>query len=108
MYGRQHHFLGMAMHMFYTFMLTVYVNEAYLKETSYQQGLTAILFLGIIYPAYYDCSQLYKVGLTEYFSDLGNYSDCIYIWGSIINVFLQNFLGPFHIVCRTIMCVIVL
>ena len=108
MYGRQHHFLGMAMHMFYTFMLTVYVNEAYLKETSYQQGMTAILFLGIIYPAYYDCSQLYKVGLTEYFSDLGNYSDCIYIWGSIINVFLQNFLGPFHIVCRTIMCVIVL
>jgi hypothetical protein len=35
MYGRQHHFLGMAMHMFYTFMLTVYVCEAYLKETAY-------------------------------------------------------------------------
>lgn len=35
MYGRQHHFLGMAMHMFYTMMLTVYVNEAYLKETQY-------------------------------------------------------------------------
>ena len=35
MYGRKHHFLGMAMHMFYTCMLTIYVSEAYLKETSY-------------------------------------------------------------------------
>lgn len=51
---------------------------------------------------------MYKLGLTDYFSDLGNYTDCLYIWGSIINVFLQNVLGPFHIVCRTIMCVIVL
>lgn len=35
MYGRKHHFLGMAMHMFYTLMLNVYVMEAYLQETAY-------------------------------------------------------------------------
>ena len=48
------------------------------------------------------------MGITNYFSDPSNYSDCLYIWGSIINVFLQNLLGPFHIVCKVIMIVIVL
>lgn len=67
MYGRQHHFLGMAMHMFYTGMLTLYVKEAYLSETGYQQAWTAVLFAGIIYPAYYDFRQLYRLGLTLYF-----------------------------------------
>ena len=70
--------------------------------------MTIVLFFGVIYPALYDFTQLYKMGLTDYFSDPGNYTDCLYIWGSIINVFLQNMLGPFHIACRTIMCVIVL
>ena len=108
MYGRQHHFLGMAMHMFYTMMLTVYVNEAYLKETQYQQIMTIVLFIGVIYPTLYDFREFYLLGFIDYFSDLGNYTDCLYIWGSLMNVFLQNVLGPFHIVCRTIMCVIVL
>jgi hypothetical protein len=70
--------------------------------------MTIILFLGILFPAYYDFTQLYKTGLEDYFSDLGNYSDCLYIWGSIMNVFLQNILGPFHIVCRVIMLIIVI
>jgi hypothetical protein len=48
------------------------------------------------------------MGMTAYFSDLTNYSDILYIWGSIINVFLQNVLGPFHIVCKVIMIIIVL
>ena len=64
--------------------------------------------LGIIYPAWYDFNQLYRMGLTEYFSDFGNYSDCLYIWGSISNLFLQNMLGPYHIACRSIMIIIVL
>jgi hypothetical protein len=49
---------------------------------------TILLAIGVVYPAYYDFKQLYKMGLTNYFSDMGNYSDCLYIWGSISNVFL--------------------
>lgn len=108
MYGRRHHFLGMAMHMFYTLMITIYVHEAYMREPQHQSIYTILLAIGIIYPAYYDFLQLYKVGLTVYFSDVTNYSDCLYIWGSIINVVLQNVLGPFHIVCKVIMIIIVL
>lgn len=108
MYGRKHHYLGMAMHMFYTLMITIYVHEAYMKEPAHQQMFTTLLAIGIIYPAYYDFKQLFTIGMTAYFSDLTNYSDCLYIWGSLINIFLQNFLGPFHIVCKIIMIIIVL
>ena len=108
MYGRKHHFLGMAMHMFYTLMIAIYVREAYMREPHHQSIYTLLLAMGIVYPAYYDFLQLYRVGLTGYFSNPTNYSDCLYIWGSLINVFLQNFLGPFHIVCKVIMIIIVL
>ena len=46
----------MAMHMNYTFMICIYVHEAYLKEPTHQQLYTILLALGIIYPAYYDFS----------------------------------------------------
>lgn len=51
---------------------------------------------------------MYKAGITNYFSDLNNYTDCLYIWGSILNLFLQNVLGPYSVVCKIIMIVIVL
>ena len=41
-------------------------------------------------------------------SDPWNYADILYIYGSIINCILQLWLGPFHIGCRVIMCIIVL
>jgi hypothetical protein len=89
-------------------MITIYVHEAYMKEPTHQQFYTILLAVGIIYPAYYDFKQLYRMGVEAYFADISNYSDILYIWGSIINVFLQNFLGPFHIVCKLIMIIIVL
>lgn len=32
----------------------------------------------------------------------------LYIWGSIVNVFLQNMLGAYHIACKILMIIIVL
>lgn len=108
MYGRKHHLFGMYMHLLYTTMLNIYVSTAYIHEPTNQQLYTILLAIGVIYPAYYDFKQLFKVGIEEYLSDLGNYSDMIYIWGSIVNVFLQNMLGAYHLACRIIMIVIVL
>ena len=88
MYGRKHHYLGMAMHMFYTLMITIYVHEAYMNQPMHQQLYTVLLAVGILYPAFYDFKQLYIIGIRNYFSDIGNYSDCLYIWGSLVNVFL--------------------
>jgi hypothetical protein len=79
-----------------------------MKEPHHQSIYTLLLAVGIVYPAYYDFSQLYRIGMTSYFADPTNYSDCLYIWGSIINVFMQNVLGPYNIGCKILMIIIVL
>jgi hypothetical protein len=44
----------------------------------------------------------------DYFADTSNYKDLVYIYGSITNIVLQLKLGPFHIVSKIFMCIIVL
>ena len=100
--------MGMAMHMFYTLMLIIYVKNAYLFETKAQPALTLLLALGIIYPNMYEWTQFKKIGSVAYFGDLSNYTDCLYNWGSLVNVVIQNALGPYHIICRILMIIIVL
>jgi hypothetical protein len=53
-------------------------------------------------------TQMARGGLVEYFSDPQNYADLLYIYGSIANIVLQLYLGPFHIVSKILMCFIVL
>jgi hypothetical protein len=45
--------------------------------------------------------------VSEYLSGAWNYADLLYVFGSIINIFLQLSLGPFHIFSRVTMCIIV-
>ena len=49
-----------------------------------------ILMMGIIYPASYDLLQFYRGGVAEYFSDIYNYADMLYIYGSLANSILQT------------------
>jgi hypothetical protein len=37
---------------------------------------------------FYDLAQLAKVGFVAYFTDISNYADFIYIWGSVANAVL--------------------
>lgn len=67
-----------------------------------------ILIIGIFYPWVYDFTQLIRGGLADYLSDPWNYADMAYIYGSIANCILQWIYGPFHVVCRLIMCLIVI
>lgn len=53
-------------------------------------------------------TQMARGGILEYFSDPQNYADLLYIYGSIANIVLQLYLGPFHIVSKILMCFIVL
>ena len=43
----------------------------------------------------------------EYLSEAWNYADLLYIFGSMINIFLQLTIGPYNILSRVIMCIIV-
>ena len=45
--------------------------------------------------------------MREYLSEAWNYADLLYIFGSIINIFLQLIIGPYNILSRVIMCIIV-
>ena len=67
-----------------------------------------MLGIGLIYPMYYETTQLRIIGSLNYLTDINNYMDMLYIWGSIANVFLQNFLGPFNMVSQIIMILIVI
>jgi len=70
----------------------VYIN--YTDEISEQIAVwTVLLGVGILYPALYDWTQMFKSGRT-YFEDPWNYADMIYIWSSIITLVLQNSIGP--------------
>lgn len=48
------------------------------------------MIFGIIYPLFYDLNQIYKQGVTDYFSEFSNYSNQMYIWCSVVNVISQN------------------
>jgi len=89
-YGQKHHLFGSFMHAVYTFSMIVYIFKVYLYpiEIEYHFYWTMLLFLGICYPWGYDFIQLVKDGPKAYFSDPWNYLDFVYIYGSLVNVYL--------------------
>jgi len=98
-YGRAHFIFGSCMHCLYVLMLMIYINATYLHDapgvphTQY----TLILSLAIIYPWIYDFIQLAQDGPAAYFSDPWNYADVYYIYGSILNIVLQIFVGKWNV-----------
>jgi len=66
-----------------------------------------LLAVGVLYPALYDWTQMYRSGLSEYFSDFWNYTDCLYIWSSIGNIICQNMVGPFSLISKMLMIIII-
>jgi hypothetical protein len=49
-----------------------------------------------------------KMGISGYLKDTWNYADMIYVSLSLFNIYSQIDKGPYHIVSRTIMCLIIL
>ena len=82
--------MGIVMHLLYTMILVIYVIEFYIPnvEGTDKEWGSILLILGILYPLYYEIFQLWKYGIVDYFSSLQNYSDIVYIWGSVANFFL--------------------
>jgi hypothetical protein len=74
------------MHFVYTAILIIYVKNAYIKESVDQTLYGVLLACGLLYPAGYDLTQLFKSGLVEYLSEAWNYADLLYIFGSIVNI----------------------
>jgi len=81
------HFRGCFFHFFYTFTLMVFINKVYIQnDTENNRVYQYLLCVGIIYPFWYETLQLYRSGFKDYFSDINNYLDLLYIYGGLINV----------------------
>lgn len=108
-YGRYHHFFGCMMHILYTVVFAVYVSQGCMVETEgwHQTIYATILLISILYPLYYDTTQMYKAGLVAYFSDVSNYVDFVYIWSSVANAVLQIVYDPFILPSKILMSIIV-
>lgn len=99
------------MHFFYIIMLVIYTHVIYIDDAGDEDSrkfFTIMLAIGILYPAGYDITQMFRGGLCDYFADFWNYADLIYIWSSIANVILQNVLEPFNLWCKFLMITIYL
>ena len=89
--------------------MIIYVNAIYINNDKANANLYGILLMmGIIYPMFYDIRQLYLLGPKEYFQDIFNYSDQIYVWASFFNVISQNFTDSFTLRNKLLMTIILL
>jgi hypothetical protein len=78
------------MHAIYTFSMIIYVYLVYLHPIGIEDHFywTMLLLVGIAYPWGYDLVQLIKDGPVSYFSDPWNYIDFVYIYGSLLNLYM--------------------
>lgn len=67
-----------------------------------------LLIMAIVYPFWYETTQMCRMGVGVYFSEAANYLDLLYIYGGITNVILQNFMDPFSFLNKLLMSVILL
>lgn len=74
----------------YTYFIYILDIESGLAEKPIRHTLELALIIPVFYPSGYECTQVYKMGLRAYLSDLGNYLDIIYLLSSISNTLLQN------------------
>ena len=66
-----------------------------------------VLLIGILYPMIYEIIQMFKIGLEDYFTDLGNYADLVYIFGSVAMSFV-HMNDPYSFGSKLLMSIIVI
>jgi hypothetical protein len=80
------------------------VAERDLVDSKYY---SIVLLVGILYPMIYEIIQMFKIGLEDYFTDLGNYADLVYIFGSVAMSFVHMD-DPYSFGSKLLMSIIVI
>lgn len=63
------HLRGCLLHLYYVFILILYVNKIYIQNQLESKHVYSVLLVtGIIYPTFYELFQQYKIGPRKYFS----------------------------------------
>ena len=66
--------------------MILYVKNSYIVASENQITYACLLGVGAIYPSVYDLSQLFKLGADEYFQEIWNFIDIMYILGMFFNI----------------------
>ena len=77
-------------------------------DTESTRPYQILLIVAIIYPFWYETTQMFKSGVCQYLSEIPNYLDMLYIYGGIANVILQNMMDPFDFINKLLMTIILL
>ena len=70
-----------------------------------------VLLIGLIYPSCYEATQMFRngaEGVKDYLTDLGNYADFLYIFGSIAMSFLHYQGSPDTLASKVVMIFVIL
>ena len=95
-YAKSLHLRGCFFHFFYMITLCLYINKVYIDaEQESMRVYQILLIVAIVYPFWYETTQMCRMGVSVYLSELGNYLDLLYIYGGITNVILQNIIDPY-------------
>lgn len=97
------HFFGCCIHLIYIVLLFMYNYLVYIKGTE-NIIINYILLFGILYPALYEFAQMYMCD--DYWKDLGNYIDLIYIWCSVAMTFIHAYNSPYSVLSEILMCLV--
>ena len=69
--------------------LCLYINKVYINaEKEDLRTFQVLLIIAIIYPFWYENTQMFRMGVLIYLSEWANYGDLLYIYGGIANVVL--------------------
>jgi hypothetical protein len=79
------HLLSFLMHMLFMTNLMFYVSEAYVSGVSSESlRLNCIvLLINLGYPIIYELIKASNTGVVNYFTDIGNYGDFIFLWSGV-------------------------
>ena len=70
-------------------ILCIYINQVYINaNTDGTRIYQILLIVAIIYPFWYESTQMVRLGVCNYLSEAANYLDLLYIYGGISNVIL--------------------
>lgn len=109
-YGFKFHLIGTTVHMIYLGFLFIYTLRQYVypdpKDSDHTMSL--IILFCVTYPLLYEFTQVCNLGPFEYFSDMGNWFDIVFIGGSIVMTILHYFNGPLEFYSRLVMAIVLL
>lgn len=88
-YSQHFHFVFAIIHMIYLLTFILYVNFIYINR-EFENKLYFILMMVTCNSValVYDCTQLYRSGIIEYYGDVWNYIDVAHIYGGFANLII--------------------